>query len=152
MIHMGEVHNMAVACCTEYFTKMRRNVYQTPKSFLSFIADFKTMYSIKLAVGYEWYHPELWPFWKLFLPVPFIGLPLYYMKKYHIGSPLVVLPCFLFIPIAGFYVLLEGEVYTGNRISSSSVSATIVSLCARLTTSMRCHTIEVNTFSWYKAV
>jgi dynein heavy chain len=49
MIHMGEVHNMAVACCTEYFTKMRRNVYQTPKSFLSFIADFKVMYSMKLA-------------------------------------------------------------------------------------------------------
>ena len=49
MIHMGEVHNMAVACCSEYFTKMRRNVYQTPKSFLSFLADFKAMYSIKLA-------------------------------------------------------------------------------------------------------
>jgi dynein heavy chain len=48
MIHMGEVHNMAVACCDEYFVKMRRNVYQTPKSFLSFIADFKTMYSMKL--------------------------------------------------------------------------------------------------------
>merc|ERR1719267_480192 len=26
MIHMGEVHNMAVAVCQEYFTKMRRNV------------------------------------------------------------------------------------------------------------------------------
>ena len=49
MIHMGEVHNMAVACCDEYFLKMRRNVYQTPKSFLSFIADFKVMYSNKLA-------------------------------------------------------------------------------------------------------
>jgi dynein heavy chain len=48
MIHMGEVHNMAVACCDEYFIKMRRNVYQTPKSFLSFIADFKVMYSDKL--------------------------------------------------------------------------------------------------------
>jgi dynein heavy chain len=49
MIHMGEVHNMAVACCDEYFAKMRRNVYQTPKSFLSFISDFKTMYSTKLS-------------------------------------------------------------------------------------------------------
>ena len=49
MIHMGEVHNMAVACCEDYFVQMRRNVYQTPKSFLSFIADFKIMYGTKLA-------------------------------------------------------------------------------------------------------
>jgi len=49
MIHMGEVHNMAVACCDQYFASTRRNVYQTPKSFLSFISDFKSMYGTKLA-------------------------------------------------------------------------------------------------------
>ena len=49
MIHMGEVHNMATKVCDEYFQSMRRNVYQTPKSFLSFLADFKVMYGTKLA-------------------------------------------------------------------------------------------------------
>jgi dynein heavy chain len=48
MIHMGEVHNMAVQVCDDYFQTMRRNVYQTPKSFLSFLTDFKTMYGTKL--------------------------------------------------------------------------------------------------------
>ena len=49
MVHMGAVHNMATQACADYFKSMRRNVYQTPKSFLSFIADFKGMYSKKLA-------------------------------------------------------------------------------------------------------
>ena len=49
MIHMGEVHNMATNVCDEYFQSMRRHVYQTPKSFLSFLADFKIMYGSKLA-------------------------------------------------------------------------------------------------------
>jgi dynein heavy chain, axonemal len=48
MIHMGEVHNMATQACEDYFQSMRRNVYQTPKSFLSFLADFKIMYGTKL--------------------------------------------------------------------------------------------------------
>ena len=34
--------------CDEYFHKMRRHVYQTPKSFLSFLSDYQTMYSDKL--------------------------------------------------------------------------------------------------------
>ena len=42
---------------------------------------------VRKAVGKKWYTPSAWDFWKLFLPVPFIGLPLYYMKKHHIGSP-----------------------------------------------------------------
>ena len=50
MIHMGEVHNMATQVCDEYFQSMRRNVYQTPKSFLSFLADFKVMYGTKLSL------------------------------------------------------------------------------------------------------
>ena len=49
MTHMGAVHNMATIACSDYFKSMRRNVYQTPKSFLSFIADFKGMYGKKLA-------------------------------------------------------------------------------------------------------
>ena len=43
MVHMGTVHKMVVESCSEYYTKMRRNVYQTPKSFLSFLQDYKNM-------------------------------------------------------------------------------------------------------------
>ena len=35
--------------CVEYFDRMRRNVYQTPKSFLSFLESYKVMYAAKLA-------------------------------------------------------------------------------------------------------
>merc|ERR1711968_99062 len=48
MTHMGNVHKMVVDVCDEYFQSMRRNVYQTPKSYLSFIDSYKTMYSEKL--------------------------------------------------------------------------------------------------------
>lgn len=37
-----------VQVCDEYFLKMRRQVYQTPKSYLSFIQNFKGMYMQKL--------------------------------------------------------------------------------------------------------
>jgi dynein heavy chain len=49
MVHMGMVHTMVTEVCDEYFTKMRRRVYQTPKSYLSFIQNFTGMYSMKLA-------------------------------------------------------------------------------------------------------
>ena len=34
---MGHVHVFVTAACKEYFEKFRRNVYVTPKSYLSFI-------------------------------------------------------------------------------------------------------------------
>jgi len=49
MVHMGLVHNMVTQVCEEYFAKMRRRVYQTPKSYLSFIKLFKNQYKEKLA-------------------------------------------------------------------------------------------------------
>lgn len=48
MVHMGMVHKMVTEVCDEYFLKMRRQVYQTPKSYLSFIQNFKGMYTNKL--------------------------------------------------------------------------------------------------------
>ena len=45
--HMGVVHKMVVDACDEYFLKMRRYVYQTPKSFLQFLGDYRAMYSVK---------------------------------------------------------------------------------------------------------
>lgn len=46
--HMGMVHKMVVDVCDEYHSMMRRQIYQTPKSYLSFIAAYKTMYTSKL--------------------------------------------------------------------------------------------------------
>lgn len=49
MTHMGMVHSMVTEVCDEYFIKMRRKVFQTPKSYLSFIQNFTVLYSSKLA-------------------------------------------------------------------------------------------------------
>jgi dynein heavy chain len=49
MTHMGMVHSMVTDICEEYYVKMRRRVYQTPKSYLSFIQNFTAMYSKKVA-------------------------------------------------------------------------------------------------------
>lgn len=48
MTHMGMVHKMVMDVCDEYYNSMRRQVYQTPKSYLSFIAAYKAMYTNKL--------------------------------------------------------------------------------------------------------
>eukprot|EP00937_MAST-01D_sp_MAST-1D-sp2_P001010 g1010.t1 len=49
MHHMGSVHHLATNVCPEYFEAMRRHVYQTPKSYLSFLSSYKAMYARKLA-------------------------------------------------------------------------------------------------------
>lgn len=38
---MGMVHRMVVESCSDYFVQMRRRVYQTPRSFLSFLGSYK---------------------------------------------------------------------------------------------------------------
>lgn len=45
---MGQVHVNVTAACQEYFEKFRRHVYVTPKSYLSFIAGYKSLYEKKL--------------------------------------------------------------------------------------------------------
>lgn len=44
IIHMGKVHNMVTEVCGIYFQQMRRYVYVTPKSYLSFIAMYQDVY------------------------------------------------------------------------------------------------------------
>ena len=48
-LHMGGVHVAVTKACREYFDKFRRNVYVTPKSYLSFIAGYKDLYAKKLS-------------------------------------------------------------------------------------------------------
>ena len=47
MIHMGKVHKMVDEVCKLYFLQMRRNVYVTPKSYLSFISSYSQLYTNK---------------------------------------------------------------------------------------------------------
>ena len=48
-LHMGGVHVAVTKACREYFEKFRRNVYVTPKSYLSFIEGYKDLYTRKLS-------------------------------------------------------------------------------------------------------
>jgi dynein heavy chain len=45
--HMGEIHKLCEKATEEFFEKFRRNVYVTPKSYLSFIAMYKDLYKNK---------------------------------------------------------------------------------------------------------
>lgn len=47
IIHMGKVHNMVNDVCGVYLQQMRRYVYVTPKSYLSFIAMYQEIYKLK---------------------------------------------------------------------------------------------------------
>ena len=48
-LHMGFVHVAVTKACREYFERFRRNVYVTPKSYLSFIDGYRGLYARKLA-------------------------------------------------------------------------------------------------------
>ena len=45
--HMGKVHDQVTEVCDIYFQRMRRYVYVTPKSYLSFIDQYKLVYKTK---------------------------------------------------------------------------------------------------------
>ena len=44
---MALVHLRVNECCDEYFNKMRRSVFVTPKSYISFIKSYQTLYQKK---------------------------------------------------------------------------------------------------------
>ena len=45
--HMGKCHDLVTEVCEIYFQRMRRHVYVTPKSYLSFIDLYKDVYKVK---------------------------------------------------------------------------------------------------------
>lgn len=45
--HMGKCHDLVTEVCEIYFQRMRRHVYVTPKSYLSFIDLYKDVYRAK---------------------------------------------------------------------------------------------------------
>lgn len=47
MKHMGNVHLMVSDVATLYFQRMRRQVYFTPKSYLSYLGSYKKLYLTK---------------------------------------------------------------------------------------------------------
>lgn len=44
MKHMGNVHLLVQTACDLYFQKMRRQVFITPKSYLSYLNSYKQFY------------------------------------------------------------------------------------------------------------
>ncbi|TMW55127.1 hypothetical protein Poli38472_013889 [Pythium oligandrum] len=46
---MGRIHQVVVEVCEDYFAKMRRHVFQTPRSFLHFLTTYQTLYQEKLS-------------------------------------------------------------------------------------------------------
>jgi dynein heavy chain len=45
--HMAFVHDLVSASCENYFSQFRRRTHVTPKSYLSFLNSYKTMYKSK---------------------------------------------------------------------------------------------------------
>ena len=65
--------------------------------------------AVKMSVGYYKYDFPDSHFWMLLSPAIPLGLSLYYLKKYHIGDPVVLLSCYLIGPVILFYLIAWGE-------------------------------------------
>jgi len=44
-----------------------------------------------------------------FIPAACVGVPLYFMKAYHIGNPAIVMPLGLLVPLGIFYAIVYGK-------------------------------------------
>jgi len=68
--------------------------------------------AIHIAVGKYWYKSSSLGFWKLFFPMLLLGLPLFLLKRFHIGSPIVVFPVFVVVPLIIFFTVVVGAGFT----------------------------------------
>ena len=50
---MGNVHLMVTQVCEIYFQKMRKSVFVTPQSFLSYLNSYKKLYITKYFDEYD---------------------------------------------------------------------------------------------------
>ena len=74
-------------------------------------AEIGTPYSKPLKFKYyKYYFRSFDTYWKYLLPAVPIGVPLYLLKRYHIGRPTLNFPAFILVPTAIFYV----AVYAGG--------------------------------------
>ena len=64
--------------------------------------------AIKIAVGSYWYHPSSSHFWLLLIPALPLGIGMYTLKRFHIGSPLVSMPYYIFVPMLIFFISVAG--------------------------------------------
>ena len=76
--------------------------------FLACIGWKVLKYAGKVSTGPAWYTWDVpgftWPFFMLLLPAIPLGVPLYVLKRFHIGNPMVVLPFFLIVPMCVFWM------------------------------------------------
>ena len=76
--------------------------------FLACIGWKVLKYAGKVSTGAAWYTWNVpgftWPFFMLLLPAIPLGVPLYLLKRFHIGNPMVVLPFFLVVPMCIFWI------------------------------------------------
>ena len=72
-----------------------------------------------IAVGPFWYHPEDSHFWTLLFPALPVGIPMFLLKRFHIGSPLISMPYFMFIPVLVFFICVAATSATEVDLRSN---------------------------------
>ena len=102
--------------------KVSRGVQLVPGSvlagFMASIGYLVVLKALKTAIPHEAWElgPGVWAFWMYFLPSIPIGVLMYLQKRWHVGSPVVLLPIILLVPLAIFFGVVYG---TGSDIEAA---------------------------------
>lgn len=102
--------------------KVSRGVQLVPGAvlagFMASIGYLVIVKALKTAIPHEAWEdgPSTWHFWMFFLPAIPIGVLMYLQKRWHIGSPVVLLPVILIIPLIIFFGVVYG---TGSNIEEA---------------------------------
>jgi len=77
--------------------------------FLAAVGVIIMVKAVKASVGNELsHHLDYWQFWVLLAPAVPIGVLLYLSKRFHISTPIVMIPLCLFGPFTLFYIISYG--------------------------------------------